>query len=71
MRWGSSDAGQDAEATNPQGFAAIVQLFEMRQQAIQMKALQAALPQIATAAAGAPKGGEEKPPEPESAPPNL
>ena len=71
MRWASSDAGQEAEATNPQGFAAVVQLYEMRQQAIQQKALQAALPQIAAAAAGAPKGGEEKPPEPDSAPPNL
>lgn len=69
VRWASSDAGQEAQATNPQGYATVVAQAQLRQQAMMQKAMMQAAPQIAAAAAGAKSG--EKGPEPESPPPNL
>jgi hypothetical protein len=63
VRWASSDDGQTAQEQNPQGYAAVQALAQMRKQAMMMEAMQAAAPQIAQAAV--------TPPKPESPPPNL
>ena len=67
-RWSSSDDGQTAQATNPQAYQAIELHYQMHEQMVQMKAMQAAAPQIAAAAV---QGAASKEPDGDegSAPP--